>query len=276
MREMRYNSRLEFMTPPHTQLLATALLAARRAGDHVMANLHRRDDALRVERRDVKHALDVEAQDAATAVLREAWPGHAILGEETADAPLPDAPVRWVVDPIDGTVNFFHGLPQWCVCVAAQIECKTVAGVVYAPELGYTFEATTHTPALCNGRVLRVSKTSDTQLATIHTGSDKGDASGRAFRFMRRVAEIAQRPRIMGSAALDICFVASGKADAYFESGIFLWDIAAAGLILERAGGKIEVLKDHGAWRMAALATNGIIHAACRDALLPLFDPESP
>ena len=260
------------MTPPVTQLLATALLAARRAGDYVLANLDRRDDALRVERKDVKHALDVEAQEVATTVLRDAWPDHAILGEETADAPLPDAPVRWVIDPIDGTVNFFHGLPLWCVCVAAQIEGRTVAGVVYAPELGLTFEASLDSPATCNGRVLRVSKTATTQLATIHTGTAKNLMGEHAFRLLRHVNEIAQRPRIMGSAALDICFVASGKADAYFEAGIFIWDIAAAGLILERAGGKIEILKDYGAWQMATLATNGIIHDACKDALAPLLD----
>ena len=260
------------MTPSTTQLLAVALLAARRAGEHVMANLGRRDDALRVERADVKHKLDVEAQEAATAVLRAAWPGHAVLGEETADAPLPDAEVRWVVDPIDGTVNFFHGLPWWCCCVAAQINGRTVAGAVCAPELGLTFEASSDSPALCNGRPLRVSQTDDTRLATIHSGAYKGEPGSQSFRFMQRMAEIAQRPRVMGSAALDICMVASGKADAYFEPGIYLWDIAAAGLVLERAGGTLEVLREFGGWRMAALATNGKLHAACKDALAPLFD----
>ena len=261
------------MEPAPIQLLATALLAARRAGEHVMANLERRDEALRLERCDVKHALDVEAQDAACAVIRAAWPGHAILGEETADAPLADTPVRWVVDPIDGTVNFFHGLPWWCCSVAAQVRGRGVAGAVFAPEMGLCFEASLDTPALCNGRPMRVSKTAETRLATIHTGAYKGDAPGRAARFMGRVAEIAQRPRVMGAAALDICFVAGGKADAYFEPGIYLWDIAAAGLILERAGGVVEILRDHGAWRLAALATNGALHAACREALLPLLDP---
>jgi len=259
------------MNPNPVQLLATALLAARRAGEHVMANLGRRDEAVRLDRLDVKHALDFEAQDAACSLIRSAWPGDAILGEETADAPLPDTPVRWVVDPIDGTVNFFHGLPWWCCCVAAQVDGKTVAGAVYAPEMGLCYEASTETPALCNGKPLRVSKTSETRLASIHTGSGKSYPKGKPLRFLECVVDMAQRPRIMGAAALDICSVAAGKADAYFESGIYLWDIAAAGIILERAGGTIEVLKDHGAWRLAALATNGTLHKACKDALLPLF-----
>jgi len=259
------------MTLKPVQLLATALLAARRAGEHVMANLARRDEALRLDRLDVKHALDFEAQAAAFAVIESAWPGDAILGEETADVPLADTPVRWVVDPIDGTVNFFHGLPWWCCCVAAQVNNKTVAGAVYAPEMGLCFEASTETPALCNGRPLRVSKTAETRLASIHTGSGKSYPGENPLRFLECVVEMAQRPRIMGAAALDICSVAAGKADAYFEPGIYLWDIAAAGIVLERAGGKLEILKDHGAWRVAALATNGALHAACRDALLPLL-----
>lgn len=258
--------------PEPIQLLATAFLAARRAGDHVLTQLGRRHDVLCVERADVKHKLDVEAQEVAGDVIRRAWPGHALLGEESAGAPLPDSEVRWVVDPIDGTVNFFHGMPYWCVSIAAQVGGRTVAGVVYAPELGLVFDAAADTPARCNGRELRVSGTHDTRLAIIHTGADKSDLGEHAFRFMKRVAEIAQRPRIMGAAALDICHVAAGKADAYFEPGIYLWDIAAAHLILERAGGRLEVLKEFGGWRMAALATNGRIHDACRAALLPLLD----
>ena len=260
------------MSPQPIQLLATALLAARRAGEHVMANLARRDEALRCDRLDVKHALDFEAQEAACAVLRAAWPGMAILGEESADAPLPETPVRWVVDPIDGTVNFFHGLPWWCCCVAAQMGGRTVAGVVYAPELGLCYEASTDSPALCNGKPLHVSKTCEARLATFHTGSGKIYPDDRGYRFMERITNMAQRPRIMGAAALDICLVADGKADAWFEPGIYLWDIAAAGIILERAGGVIEILKEHGAWRLAALATNGPLHGVCRDALMPLLN----
>jgi len=261
------------MIPHATLLLSVAQLAARRAGEHVLAQLDRRTDTDSVSRHDIKHTLDREAQSVATAVIRDAFPVHAILGEETADALLPDSDVRWVIDPIDGTINFTHGLPLWCCSVAAQAHGRSVAGVVFAPELNAQFDATADGPARCNGRVLHVSDTARLDLALLHTGADKSDLTSRSFRFLNRIAEAAQRPRVMGSAALDICWTAAGKTDGYFEPGVFIWDIAAAGLILERAGGQCEVLRTYPGYKMAVLATNGRLHQPLRDILLPLLDP---
>lgn len=258
--------------PTPDSLLSIAKLAARRAGEHVLANLHRRDEADALTRNDVKHRLDVEAQEVATATILEACPDYPILGEETWDAALPDTPLRWVIDPIDGTVNFFHGSPWWCCSVAAQINGRSVAGAVFAPELGWLFEATTDGPALCNGHTLHVSDTSETQRALIHTGADRPAQDEHSFRFMCAVAAMSQRPRITGAAALDICLVAAGKADAFFEQGIYLWDVAAAGLVVERAGGTCEILRNYDGYRMAVLASNGHLHAPMRDKLTPLFD----
>jgi myo-inositol-1(or 4)-monophosphatase len=259
------------MTDTPINLLAIAQLAARRAGDMVADNLHRRLDANQLTRYDIKHKLDVEAQIVASGVIQQACKNPAILGEETWDQALPQADVLWIIDPIDGTINFFHGLPFWCCSVAARVKDQVVAGAVYAPELHMLFEATIDGPALCNGAPLHVSATDRLDLALLHTGADKSDGTAAAFRFMHRVAEIAQRPRITGSAALDLCFVAAGKSDGYFEPGIFIWDMAAAGLIVERAGGTCEVLKRHAGYRMAFLATNGKLHAPLRDAILPLL-----
>ena len=259
------------MTPPATVLLAVAQQAAREAGEHVLAKLDRRSDTDTILRHDIKHSLDREAQEVATAAIRATFPEHAILGEETADAPLPPATVRWVIDPIDGTVNFTHGLPLWCCSVAAQIGEQTVAGAVFAPELGLRFDARAGGPARCNDVALHVSTTARLDCALIHTGADKNETKTGSFRFLNRIAEIAQRPRLMGSAALDICWVAAGRTDAYFEPGIFLWDMAAAGLILECAGGRCEVLRHAPGYKMAVLATNNRIHLPLRDALLPLL-----
>ncbi len=257
--------------PTPSALLTIASLAARRAGEHVLANLGRRDEADSLTRTDVKHRLDVEAQEAATAAILAACPDYPILGEETCDKPLPDAPVRWVIDPIDGTVNFFHGSPWWCCSVAAQIGGRSVAGAVFVPELGWLFEATSDGPALRNGVRLHVSDIADPQMALIHTGADKSDLGEHSFRFMRAVAAMAQRARITGAAALDMCLVAAGKAEAYFEPGIFIWDVAAAGLIVERAGGTCEILRHFEGYRLAVLASNGRIHAPVREKLLPML-----
>ncbi len=254
------------------QLQAVATLAARRAGEHVLANLHRRGDVNSVLRTDVKHKLDVEAQETATAAILAAFPGHAILGEETCDAPLAECDYVWIIDPIDGTINFFHGLPWWCCSVAVRFKGQAVAGAVFIPEMQQMFEATCDGPALCNGAPIHVSSTTRTDLAMLATGADKWDLGEHAFRFMRKVSEIAQRPRILGAAAVDMCMVAAGKLDGYFESGIYVWDMAAASLIVERAGGRCEVLKTYPRHRLSFLATNGGVHDACRDALLPLLN----
>jgi myo-inositol-1(or 4)-monophosphatase len=262
----------EIQTPSPFALLTIARQAARAAGEHVLANLNRRGEADSLTRSDVKHRLDVEAQEVATATILAACPDYPILGEETCDRPLPDAPVRWVIDPIDGTVNFFHGSPWWCCSVAAQVNGRSVAGAVFAPEFGWLFEASSDGPSLCNGARLRVSTLSEPQMSLIHTGADKADLGEHSFRFMRAVAALAQRARITGSAALDMCLVASGKAEAYFEPGVYIWDIAAAGLIVERAGGVCDVLREYGSHRLAVLASNGLIQSRVRDTLLPLFN----
>jgi myo-inositol-1(or 4)-monophosphatase len=259
------------MTHTPVNLLAIAQLAARRAGDLVAANMHRRLDTATLTRHDVKHKLDLEAQIVATGVIQATCEKPAILGEETWNRMLPDAEVLWIIDPIDGTINFFHGLPFWCCSVAACMNDTVVAGAVYAPELHLMFEATIDGPALCNGEQLQVSATARLDLALLHTGTDKSDTTPAAFRFLQRITEIAQRPRIMGSAALDMCYVAAGKTDAYFEPGIFIWDMAAAGLIVERAGGKCETLKRYDGYRMAVMATNGKLHTPLRNAIWPLL-----
>lgn len=257
---------------PTAQLQSIASLAARRAGEHVLANLHRRGDVNSVLRTDVKHKLDVEAQKTATDVVLAAFPDHAILGEETCDAPLPESDYTWIIDPIDGTINFFHGLPWWCCSVAVRFKGQAIAGAVFIPEMKQMFEATYDGPAMCNGEPIHVSGTDTLELAMLATGADKWDLGEHAFKFMRKVAQIAQRPRILGAAAVDMCMVAAGKLDGYFESGIYVWDMAAASLIVERAGGQCAILKAYPKHRMAFLATNGSLHAPCRDALLPLLN----
>lgn len=261
------------LTPAHLQAICTH--AARRAAEHVLANLHRRNETLSHSRSDVKHVLDVEAQQAAEAAIRAIFPEHAILGEEdAAHASAPPDAYEWVIDPIDGTVNFFHGMPMWCTSVAVRRGGKTLAGCVYSPEMHRLYEASCETPALCNGRPICVSQTASTDRALIGTGADKWDLSAYAFRYMRAVAEIAQRPRILGAAALDICLVAEGATDAFFESGLYIWDVAAGSLILERAGGLCEILKTRPDGRLAFLGSNTLLHAAVKAKIAPMLDAE--
>ena len=254
-----------------THLLAVATFAAQRAGEHTLANLHRRGDVNEAHRLDVKHKLDVEAQAVATDVIRQAFPDHVIFGEESESGFPPDDGYVWVIDPIDGTVNFFHGMNWWCCSIAVRHNGKTVAGAVFLPQVGEMFQATSDGPALCNGVPIRVSATERPDLAAFATGMGKWRSEETAFKLLRAISEFSQRPRMLGAAAADMCMVAAGRMDGFFESGIYVWDMAAAGLIVERAGGTVEVLKTFPDRRLAVLATNGNLQAAARDVILPIL-----
>ncbi len=270
-----------FASPPPEALLATAVLAARRAGLHALGSRDRRRDANSIARHDVKLKLDVECQQRATESLLACFPDHRVLGEEDdpagAAAGAAGAACEWIVDPIDGTVNFFHGNPYWCCSVAVRRGGEVQAGCVYAPELDLLFEAALGGPALRNGRPIRVSDIDRLDRSNVHTGADKDAAtSSEPFRFFNRIARLAQRPRICGAAALDICMVAAGAAEAFFEPGIFLWDIAAGDLVVRQAGGRGSVLRRRRGHHLAYLASNGLVHEALAAALEPLLEPAGP
>ena len=153
-----------------TALLATAVLAARRAGMHALTQRGRRHEATLVARHDVKLQLDVECQAVATETILASFPGHAVLGEE--DTPEQTAASsasshEWIIDPIDGTVNFFHGNPYWCCSVAVRSDGDMLAGCVYAPSMGLLYEGAADQPSRCNGEVICVSDTRD-QIGRAH------------------------------------------------------------------------------------------------------------
>lgn len=257
----------QLRSPELEALLKCCVAAARAAGRHALMNAARRRQATRLFSHDVKLALDLESQRAAEAVIRRAHPAHAILGEEKQSGRAGN-PWRWVIDPIDGTVNFFHGSPWWCSSVAVQHERRTVAGAVFAPMADELFIAHSAGAAMRNGRRIRVSDTSAMGSALICTGIVKQPAKRkRSFLTFRLISEACQKTRIQGSAALDICSVACGRADAFFESGIYLWDVAAAGLVVERAGGRADYLRRGAGNSVHFLASNGVIHAALRRML---------
>ncbi len=245
-------------------LLDCAVAAARAGGTHALRHKRRQREVARRFAHDVKLVLDRECQTVAEGVIRRRFPRHGILGEEDRAATAP-AEIRWVIDPIDGTVNFFHGLPLWCCSVAVQVRGETVAGAVFAPELEDCYTARIGRRARCNGRPIAVSATARIRDAVIATGIAKDpDLRAGTQALFRTLCRHAQKVRIMGSAALDICHVARGQTDGFFESGVFLWDVAAGMLIVRQAGGRAEILKAGPRHRVDFLAGNGRIHAALR------------
>lgn len=256
-------------TPSATDLLACAIEAAKAAGNHAIREASRRSEILSLAAHDVKLQLDKECQQRAEEVVRSAYPDHAILGEEGSSDGAEGAP-RWVIDPIDGTVNFFHGLTYWCSSVAVQVGDQTLAGVVYAPVSGEVFAAQVGKPALRNGEPIQVSRTPSLESTLALTGLEKSvNQESRALEVLRTVSLRIQKVRLLGAAALDVCQVASGRADAFFEQGINLWDIAAGDLIVQQAGGRTEVLQPRPNNRMRYLCSNGLVHDALKELLQP-------
>ena len=220
---------------------------------------------------DVKLKLDKECQEIAEQTILAHFPTHAILGEETAEDSTAGSvpPYLWIIDPIDGTVNFSHGLPFWCCSVAVRHHAQTMAGAVYAPALGELYTAAIGLPAECNQKPIRISNVRKLNQAMVLTGLDqKVNPKTKRLELFRAIADTAQKARVMGVAALDMCRVAAGQADGYFEAGIYTWDVAAAALIVERSGGRAEILGNPAPHRLLFLATNGLIHDELKSLIL--------
>ena len=223
---------------PLEELLGTAIQAAEAAGRHALSNKHRRTEANETFAHDVKLVLDAECQKIAEEAILRRYPGHGILGEEDARPAAGEDEYEWIIDPIDGTMNYTHNFPYWCASVAVRRGDRVLAGCVFEPEMGRLYTAHAEGPARLNGDPIQPSETRRLEDAIIFSGLSKHMESSAEphFEMFRRIALSTQKVRITGSAALDICHVADGSSDGYMETNIYLWDYAASGLIAERAG----------------------------------------
>lgn len=228
------------MTVQPTELRALAEEVAREAGAFVAA--HALTTRLRVETKssatDMVSEVDHESEALIVQLLLEARPGDAILGEE-GGARAGTSGVRWVIDPLDGTTNYLYGYPAYAVSIAAEIEGEVVAGAVFDAAHGQCYSAALGEGACRDGSGLAVS--GQAALAAALVGTGFGYDSGQRARQGAVLAGVVPRVRDIrrsGSAALDLCYVASGRYDAYFELGLGPWDWAAGALIVREAGGR--------------------------------------
>lgn len=224
--------------PALTELLDLALEAARRAGallrDGRPADLG--VAATKSSPIDVVTEMDIAAEKLITGYLSDFRPDDGFLGEEGASSPGSTG-IRWVIDPLDGTVNYLYGLPTWAVSIAAERDGERVVGVVEAPMRRETYQAVLGGGAYANGNALRCRPAPPLDQALVSTG----------FNYVSKVrshqADVAQQliPRLRdirrsGSAAVDLCDVAAGRLDGYYERGLHPWDLAAGDLIARESG----------------------------------------
>ena len=256
--------------------LFTAAEAARAAGQLMRRNLHAAKKVHLATQHDIKLDLDVRCQKRIEGILAIAFPQVALLGEEGVTGET-NAPYRWVVDPIDGTVNFTYGLPHACVSIALQSRpgkgpqrslnapartrgggYESVVGVVYDPFGDEMWTAIRGQPARLNGRIIHVSQRRKLNEAIVALGFAKyEDTLARMLPVFNRLVHRVRKIRILGAAALSLTYVATGRMDAYKEYGVRLWDIAAGGLIVECAGGEFWHREVEGEHTYEIVANNG-------------------
>jgi myo-inositol-1(or 4)-monophosphatase len=209
---------------------------------------------------DIKLALDKESQDLITNILLFACPDDALYGEEGI-AGNQDSKRQWIVDPIDGTVNFFYGIPHFCISIALRVDGVVVLGVIHDPMVGETWTIEKGGQPMLNGEPVKVSPRTKLEESILFVGCGKDtEALNTGIERFHKASLRARKMRMMGSAALGMAYISCGRLDAYVESTISLWDIAAGQLLVEAAGGKVTLSQKPGkSDSYSIVATNGKI-----------------
>lgn len=228
--------------------LETAISMARAAGDIQLGYF--RSPTLSMDTKlnsyDVVTVADKESERLIKSVINEKFPDHGIISEESAPEHA-DREWRWVIDPLDGTTNFSAGLPIFSVSIALEHNAEAVVGVVYAPYLGELFHAVKGGGAFLNGKPIRCSAKQNIDEAVLSTGIpyDKLTNPDNNIREVAKIAPLVRGVRRLGSAAIDLSYVAAGFLDAYWELNLNRWDVSAGTLIAKEAGACIRSIRDN-------------------------------
>jgi myo-inositol-1(or 4)-monophosphatase len=251
--------------PHDPRYLATGIRAALAVG-HIHRRYFRGEHTIQKKGPiDLVTEADLEGERTFREIVRQDWPDHSVLGEESAGADAAEpSRFRWIVDPLDGTTNFAHGLALFCVSIALEINSRIEIGIVFDPISQELFTAERGMGARLNGKPIRVSNRRELVDALLCTGFPYSIRERRAAQVAVFAALLgrAQAVRRLGSAALDLCYVAAGRFDAFWEEQLHAWDIAAGSLIVEEAGGKVTAY-DSGPIdlnRGQIVASNGRLH----------------
>ncbi|MEI6079125.1 MAG: inositol monophosphatase family protein [bacterium] len=208
---------------------------------------------------------DKESEIVISALFNKETPGFSILGEESGltenDKNIKG---KWIIDPLDGTTNFFHGFPHFNVSIALELDDEIVAGVVYNPITDETYHCSKGNGAYINSKKISVSKTNDLASSMLGTGFayQRGDILDEALAMFKRFTYAAHGVRRPGAAALDLCYVARGIYDGFYEKTLNAWDVAAGSLLIKEAGGKVSNYngKSFSVYSKSIVASNAVIH----------------
>ncbi len=239
-------------------MIYAAITAAQAAGERLRTIFGHELHVNSTHAHDIKLAADVECQDLIYQILLDHFPKTRCIGEEgdSHNPGDPNAEYEWIVDPIDGTMNLAMGIPHFCVSIAAREAAtkKILLGVIYDPMRRELFTAQRGSGTYLNGNRVKVSTRTKLNEAVLAVGFAKTQESiDHCLALYHLYGNAARKLRAMGSAALDMAYVASGRMDAYIEQGVNLWDIAAGIVLVEEAGGIVEAeLRKNGSYRVCA------------------------
>jgi len=248
-----------------TNIFQTVLIAAQSAGQFIMENVNK---AIKINfkgRVNVVTDIDRGAEEIIISMIRESFPDHHILAEETP-AINTSSPFKWIIDPLDGTTNFIHGLPIFAVSIAVEFDGEIIVGVVYDPTRNELFSAIKNAGAFLNEKQIKVSqiKTLSESLTATGFPYETDSVFENNMEIFRAVYRKCQGVRRAGSAALDVCYVAAGRFDGFWEFGLNPWDVSAGALIVQEAGGQVG---DYNGMKFSSdnvsqiIASNGKIHS---------------
>ena len=240
---------------------ATAERVARNAGAVLRSS---KSEVLQVdsaEQHDIKLELDRRIQEQIRKEIHQVYPQDAFLGEEGGEE-ASEGQHEWVVDPIDGTVNLFYGIPHYAVSIACRLNGQVLAGAIYDPNRNELFSTHRGGGADCNGTPIKVSNRERLDEAILALGFSKGKKTiEKCLQLYHFYGDKVRKLRAMGSAALDLAYVATGRLDAYIEQGVSIWDVAAGALMVTEAGGVVS---------MGPSEPDGKIHLVASSGKIPL------
>ena len=259
------------------ELLALAVDVAVEAGALLRARPERLQAGAKTTPTDAVTEMDRAAEALILERLRSRRPDDRIVGEETGQhGQADDSEVTWLVDPLDGTVNYLYGVPQFAVSIAAQHHGESVAGVVYDVTHDDVYAATAGGGATRNGEPIQCSAQTDPAFALVATGfAYAADTRRTQAAVLATVLPAVRDIRRMGSAALDLCMVASGRVDAFFEAGMYPWDWAAGALIATEAGARVAGLHGRPPGEWTTVAANPELFSRLEALLVEAGDPSA-
>lgn len=254
-------------------MLKIAVEAARQAGKFLKQNLGkvRSIQQKSGQEKNLVTEIDKQSEDIIIDIIKRHYPQHDILAEESGEEKNKKSDYKWIIDPLDGTTNYAHGFPVFCVSIALEYKDEIILGAIYDPNLDEMFTAEKGKGAFLNNKRLTVSSINSLDKSLLVTGfpynitENPNNAIEHFINFLMK----GQAVRRMGSAAIDLAYVAAGRYEGFWEVALNPWDMAAGGLLVKEAGGTITdfVGKPFNIYRQEILATNGLIHREMQEIL---------